>query len=108
MKVMQVINGICHWDASSVYKTAASTKHLFPTDVLFVDAPDYVFEGWGYLDGEFVKPTPPDGWLYNEETGTFYPEWALPPSEMVDADADRDSMLIDLEFRVTLLELGVM
>ena len=30
--------------------------------LFFVEAPDNVFEGWGYLDGEFIQPVPPEGW----------------------------------------------
>jgi len=47
--------------------------------VLIVEAPDYVQEGWGYDpyqvgDARFVEPTPPEGWLYDRETGTYYKE----------------------------------
>ena len=42
-----------------------------------VIAPDYVFEGWGYdvtQKGEkrFIKPECPEGFKYDEKTGTFY------------------------------------
>lgn len=40
-----------------------------------VNAPDYVFVGWGYDarktgDERFIKPRPPEGWVYDPETGT--------------------------------------
>jgi hypothetical protein len=74
MKIFQVLNGICHWDATKVHPTLADTVGKYAPDIVFVEAPDYVFEGWGYLGGEFVQPTPPEGWLYDAGTGTFYPE----------------------------------
>ena len=79
MKVFQVINGICHWDATTQFPTVQSTVGYFPETDLFVEVPDYVFYGWGYDpdaegDARFIKPTPPDGWLYDDATGVFYPE----------------------------------
>lgn len=82
MKIFQVENGICHWDASSVLQELEQAKKLYPPSILFVEAPDEVFEGWGYLDGEFIKPTPPVGWLYDDATGTFYPEDGIAPSKI--------------------------
>lgn len=105
MKIFQIVNGICHWDASVKYNTLAETEGLYASDVLFVEAPDNVFEGWGYINGTFIKPTAPDGWLYDDMTGTFYPKDTAPPAPP--ADEDRDAMLVDLEYRLTLLELGV-
>ena len=71
--------GICHWHARE-YNAAAETAGLYPHDCLFVDAPDEVHEGWGYLDGEFIKPTPPEGFLYDDATGTFYAEDGFKPT----------------------------
>lgn len=86
MKVYQIFQGICYWDATRKFPTLESTIGKFTPETLFVEAPDYVFEGWGYDpdktgDARFIKPTPPEGWLYDDETGTFYPEEELPPSE---------------------------
>lgn len=72
MKVFQIEADVCYWDATRQFPTKGSTVGYFPPALLFVEAPDYVFEGWGYVDGEFIKPTPPDGWEYDESTGTFY------------------------------------
>ena len=74
MKIFQIEAGICHWDASNVLQSLDDAKVRFPPSLLFVEAPDYVFEGWGYLDGEFIKPAAPEGWVYDESNGTFYPE----------------------------------
>ena len=87
MKIFQIFQNICHWDATKEYPTVESTEGTFSSEILFVEAPDYVFEGWGYNpdetgDARFVKPTPPEGWLYDDGTGTFYPEEEIAPSEM--------------------------
>lgn len=78
MKVFQIEANVCYWDASRQFPTVESTVGYFPPSVLFVEAPDYVFEGWGYVDGEFIQPKAPEGWLYDAETGTFYREGSEP------------------------------
>lgn len=78
MKIFQIFNEICYYDMTKDFPTLESTVGKFAPNIQIVEAPDYVFEGWGYLDGEFVKPTPPDGWLYDDATGTFYPEGGEP------------------------------
>ena len=86
MKVFQILNDICYCDLTRDFPTLDSTVGRFTPNTLFAEAPDYVFEGWGYDsdetgDARFIKPTPPEGWLYDDETGTFYPEGELSPSE---------------------------
>ena len=81
MKIFQVINDICHWQTP--YVALQETEGLYPESDVFVEAPDYVFEGWGYLGGAFIKPTPPAGWVYDDATGTFYPE-GMEPEKPVD------------------------
>jgi len=103
MKVFQIVNGICHWDATSVHPTIQSTYGKYSIDTLFVEAPDFVFEGWGYQDGNFIQPTPPPGWLYDPNTGTFYPEDSEPPKRKPTIE----EYLVELDYRVSLIELGV-
>lgn len=86
MKVFQIISGFCFWNATSQFPTINDTQGCFPPECIFVEAPDYVFEGWGYNpdevgDARFIKPTPPEGWLYDDETGTFYPKDKIAPSK---------------------------
>lgn len=86
MKVFQIFDNVCYCDMTNQFPTLESTIGKFTPETLFAEAPDYVFEGWGYDpeeagDSRFIKPTPPDGWLYDDETGTFYPEDGIPPSE---------------------------
>lgn len=75
MKIFQIFNGDLYWETP--YNSLEETKGKYPADVVFVEAPDYVFESWGYdenQDGEarFIKPTAPEGWVYDESNGTFY------------------------------------
>ena len=86
MKVFQILNGFCYCDMTAKHPTLESTVGRYAPNIVFVETPDYEFESWGYDDtqeGEerFIKPTPPEGWLYDDETGTFYPEGELPQNE---------------------------
>lgn len=70
MKIFQISNDECYW--LTPYQSLAEITGKYPPNIQFVEAPDYVFEGWGYRDGEFIKPTPPEGFEYDDATGTFY------------------------------------
>ena len=122
MKIFQIFNGFCHYDMTPQFPTIESTKNKFAPDITIVEAPDYVFQDWGYDetqegDARFIKPTPPEGWLYDDATGTFYPEGEIAPSEIPTTEeridtieaivADTDAMIVDYEFRLTMLELGI-
>ena len=83
MKVFQIVNGKCHWHTP--YENFGKTLNRYPKSCVFVEAPDYVFEGWGYRtkddegnavtgDDRFVQPIPPEGYIYDEDTGRFVPE----------------------------------
>ncbi len=77
LKIFQILNGICYYDATPVHPTLADTVGKYSPDIVFIEAPVYVFEGWGYDetqtgDAKFIQPIPPDGWRYNIETGQFY------------------------------------
>lgn len=84
MKVFQVFNGFCYYDATSLYPNAEEAAKHYSPDTHFVDAPDYVFESWGFDeakegDERFIRPEAPEGWEYDEDTGTFRP--ILTPSQ---------------------------
>lgn len=79
MKIVQIENGFVHWDATPVVPDLDWAATHYAPNIVFVEAPDYVFEGWAYDEDKegnerFVKPIPPEGWLYNDETGAFYQE----------------------------------
>ena len=79
MKIFQIFEGFCYWDATTQHPTLESTKGLYAEDIVFVEAPDYVFEHWGYDDTKtgddrFIQPTPPDGWRYDPDIGAFINE----------------------------------
>lgn len=48
MKIFQILNGRCHWDATSVVKTLKEASERFASTCFFVEAPSYVQEGWLY------------------------------------------------------------
>lgn len=86
MKIFQIFDGFLHWDASNTVKRIENAAEMFAPDMEFVEAPDYVFEGWGYDptqegDARFLKPVPPEGWLYDDKTGTIYRPDDLPDDE---------------------------
>lgn len=78
MKIFQVVNNFCFKDYTPMYKSVEEAKKHYAPDIEFIEAPDYVFENWGYNrrakteEKRFIKPTPPEGWEYDENTGTFY------------------------------------
>ncbi|MBQ0010204.1 MAG: hypothetical protein KBS76_03775 [Ruminococcus sp.] len=76
MKVFQIHDGICFRDYTKEYGSAEAARSHFSPSIRFEDAPDTVFEGWGYENGEFIRPIPPEGWYYDPETGTFYDDSA--------------------------------
>lgn len=86
MKVFQIVGGWCYNDMTQQFPTLADTEGRFAPDIIIVEAPDKVYEGWGYDDTKegderFIQPTPPEGWAYDEGSGTFYPEGETPPSQ---------------------------
>lgn len=89
MKIFQILNGFCHWDATPKHPTLESTQGRYAPDIVFVETPDNVHEGWGYDetqegDERFIRPALPEPsqwtdengelrqWMYDDETGTFY------------------------------------
>lgn len=76
MKIFQIVDNIVHYDMTHLYSSVAVARSKYPATVQIVEAPDYVFEGWGFNpnengDNRFIKPTAPEGWEY-DATGTFY------------------------------------
>ena len=112
MKIFQIVKGWCHHDCTKQFPSVASTVGKFTADLLFVEAPDYVFEGWAFDetkkgDNRFIRPEAPEGWLYDEATGTLYMEGSAAPGAEPSAQDDTDAMMVDHEYRLTMLELGL-
>lgn len=119
MKIFQILNGFCFWDASHVVSSLEEASQRFAPDIVFVEAPDYVREGWGYNelsegDERFIKPTPPDGWLYDDESGTFYKDGDYKPSELRGSAEDMMRKILNInknsssiEEQITELQLAL-
>ncbi len=102
MKIFQIVGDFCHWDASAVLRTLSDKEKRFSPDTVFVEAPDFVFEGWGYDasregDERFIKPLPPEGWLYDDACGTFYREGEKKPSAYKRSKAQLVRETLDLQ-----------
>jgi len=109
MKVLQIIGGFCFWDASDVLRNASDAENRFSPDMIFTDAPDYVFEGWGFdesLEGDarFIQPQPPEGWLYDSASGTFYEAGGIRPSEINRSPGQIAAENIGLKKKIAALE----
>ena len=98
-KVFQIVNDTCYW--LTPYESVEETKDKYPEDCIFIEAPDKVTEGWGYKeqdedgnpltgDDRFIPPVPPEGWIYDEETGAFFPESELPNLLKIVQDAKQE------------------
>lgn len=73
MKVFQILNGLCHREYPE-YKSAEEARRFFAPTIVFVDAPNWVWEGYGFDgsksgDNRFIRPALSEGWTYDEETG---------------------------------------
>ena len=77
MKVFEIAYGHVHRDVSSRFSTAQKASKHFAPNIVFVDAPDNVFPGWGYNpnavgNARFIKPEVGEGQEYNPETGEVW------------------------------------
>lgn len=101
MKIFQVLHGFCHWDATGKHPTLESTQGLYHPSIVFIEAPDYVHESWGFDetqegDARFIQPIPPEGWAYDSDTGTFYPIDQPPEPETETQDMQVALELLDV------------
>ena len=93
MKVVQIHNGQVYHDLSYKYSSAVEASKFYSSEILIVDAPNYVFPGWGYnpsLDGDnkFIKPTVPEDMKYDEQTGTVWNPLEYRRSERISKHAE--------------------
>ena len=81
MKLFIVFNYQCYNDVTDLYRNIEDARNHYDKETIVVEAPDYVFVGWGFDssksgDERFIKPETPDGWLYDDDNGTFYPDYS--------------------------------
>ena len=94
MKVFQIFQGRCHYDATRIYPTLDSiAPDQYPPSFVFVEAPDFVCEGWEYDetaegDARFTEPGPPP----------------VSDSELL---AHADTRILDLEYQLILAREGL-
>ena len=77
MKIFLIFSNLCYNDLTEQFPTIEIAKEHFSPNTLLVEAPDYVFEYWGYDatktgNERFIKPTVAEGCTYDETTGTIY------------------------------------
>lgn len=110
MKIFQILSGFCHYDATPVHPTLADTVGKYAPDIVFVEAPDYVFEGWGFDetkegDARFIKPTAPEGWYYDDATGQF--KQINPPEEAAtskETATSKEDEIVSLQAQIAALQ----
>ena len=78
MKVFEIENGHLKCWLRKFQSIEEARKYIAPS-IEMVEAPDYVYTTWGYDpsktgDARFIKPetNQGDGWVYNEENGSFW------------------------------------
>lgn len=81
MKIFQVVDGVCKW--LTPFTSMKEVYDLYPPDLLFVQTPDWVGEGYTYDDSKlgderFIMPEAPEGFIYDDETGELVEESKFP------------------------------
>ena len=81
MKIFQIVDGICKW--LTPFTSMSQIYERYPSSLLFVEAPDWVGEGYIYDteksgDERFVMPEAPEGFIYDDETGELVEEEKFP------------------------------
>ena len=82
MKVLLIKGRFCHEDVTERFASAEAAKRLYPY-CTFVDAPDFVFPGWGFEpdahgDDRCLRPGVPEGFAYDDSCGCFVPDGGDP------------------------------
>lgn len=86
MKIFDIVNNEVHAEYTGQYADAAEASSHYAPTIRFVDAPDWVFPGFGFDDSRegdarFVEPTTDTpGWVYDGH-GTFWNPEATRASE---------------------------
>ena len=78
MKIFDIREGRTHHHYLE-YSSIEETVGRYSPDIVFVEAPDWVYEGYGYDptktgDERFIRPELPEGWEYDEQGNPWDPE----------------------------------
>lgn len=78
MKVVHILDGLVNSILLEYNSKSEIPSGTFSEEYMndLVDAPDYVFYAWAYIEGKFIEPETPEGFTYDYATGTFYPTGA--------------------------------
>lgn len=76
MKVFQIHRGSVFYELTDKFSSAEDAKGVFADNIKIVNAPDYVFVGWGFDesktgDARFIEPDVQEGCIYDPKTGTI-------------------------------------
>lgn len=77
-KVVEIVNNTVH-RVYPEFRVSSDAYKVFAKNILFVDAPDTVWPGYGYDsnktgDDRFIRPELNEGWVYNEMGQPWNPE----------------------------------
>lgn len=77
MKLFDVVDNEIHAEYTGMYENAEEASKHYAPNIVFVDAPNWVFPGFGFDpskngDDRFIEPTTDTpGWVY-DGNGTFW------------------------------------
>lgn len=91
-KIYIIFAGMCYEEITNkimpdgrMIKTKEDAEKYYARNIKIVDAPDYVFPNWGYDEknhaSPFIEPKAPEGWAYDDGTGTFWNPYATRETE---------------------------
>lgn len=98
-KVFQIFNGRCWWDATPTVGTVSHAQEMFAPDIVFMDVPDFVQEGWIFDEEKtgnerFVEPT-------EENLNLYFPSvdepMAISETDDIEVPKTTGQRLSDLE-----------
>lgn len=77
-KVVEIVNGRVHREYPR-FSTAEEAYSVYAPNLIFVDAPDNVWPGFGFDpdragDARFIRPPLSEGWVYDENNHPWNPE----------------------------------
>jgi len=108
IRVVQILNSRIHLIfPDGQYKNAAQARKFYHKSIQLEDAPlwvqiDYPYDGSKSGDDRYTRPTVPEGWRLDEESGTLYNPSVTRESERTAIYAELDGESINLIRKITL------